>query len=83
MFGEVMSMNDEEIYVNIFDGHGNFLAQVMLQNEKDKFKKLKLSKGRYLAVDINNKNEASINVDETLKCFPDIEVAIDMFKKND
>lgn len=82
MFGEVISINDNDMFVIIFDGQGDFLAQVTLQNEKDKFKELKLRNGRYIAIDINNKNEASINVEETLNCFPDIEVAIDMYGKN-
>lgn len=81
MFGEVISINDNDMCIIIFDGHGDFLAQVTLQNEKDNFKELKLSKGRYLVIDINNKNEASINIEETLDCFPDIEVLIDMYGK--
>lgn len=81
MFGEIISINDNDMCIIIFDGHGDFLAQVTLQNEKDKFKDLKLRNGRYVAIDINNKNEASINVEETLDCFPDIEVSIDMYGK--
>lgn len=83
MFGEVISINDNDMRIIIFDGHGDFIAQVTLQNEKNKFKELKLSKGRYIVIDINNKNEASINVEETLNCFPDIEIAIDIYGKKE